>query len=209
MNLPPLAYQCNFSERSSEIVRGSTTEFMKALDSQTTVEGEASISVPVKVVNISAGANFKTVNSSARESSFNASSEGSTQQITTSAIATLYSYALSKGQMKHFFSQDFQADLSILKDLPSAMRFIRLYGTHFIKRADMGARYQENIYISSETTEREKKQIKRKADEDGVGLKVGVESSDGGAKGELAGDQTTNTNQESTDIFKNDITTKY
>lgn len=65
----------------------------------------------------------------------------------TSAIATLYNFSIREGEEEKYFSKEFQKDLLKVKDLTSAHKFASTYGTHYLKKAKMGARFQENIYF--------------------------------------------------------------
>ena len=75
--------------------------------------------------------------------------------MTVSAIATLYTFASKEGTEKTFLSEDFKADLAKVNSNETAFKFIRIYGSHYLKRAKMGARYQENIYFSETASSEE------------------------------------------------------
>lgn len=56
----------------------------------------------------------------------------------------------------------------------SAFEFIRIYGSHYLKRAKMGARYQENIFFSSSATETEMAAAKSAANSSSFGASASV-----------------------------------
>lgn len=97
IDLPPLAYMCDFSDRASEIVRGNSSEFMEEF--QESISHESSVKAGFLSDAFSFGTqnSYKTVHSSAMQSSFQAMQEGKTHQMVSSAIATLYTYALRDG----------------------------------------------------------------------------------------------------------------
>jgi len=97
MDIPPLSYQCHYSDRASEVTIGSSSEFMEAYESSVSHEAAASVSGGFLGASFSVEASYKNANSSARESSQAARAEGKERQMTTSAIATLYTYALTEG----------------------------------------------------------------------------------------------------------------
>jgi MAC/Perforin domain len=67
--------------------------------------------------------------------------QGKTKQMQTSALATLYTFALRTGEEQKMFSENFKSELLKVRSLTDAHRFIGLYGTHYMKKAKMGARY--------------------------------------------------------------------
>lgn len=64
-------------------------------------------------------------------------------------------------------------------DRKTALEFIKLYGTHFLTEAKMGARFQENIYLDSKLTETEKEDVRSKANSNAWGVSGGITSLSG------------------------------
>ena len=147
MDIPPLAYQCVFSDRASELTYGNSVEFMQESQKSVSYEGAASAEYD-GLFSASVEASFSNSNSSARSSSQTARTEGRTQQMQTSAIATLYTFAVKEGEEEKYLSEDFKKDLTTVKDWASAHKFVSTYGTHYMRKAKMGARFQENIYFT-------------------------------------------------------------
>ena len=125
---------------------------MEAYSQSISKEMSASASGGGFGVSASIEASYSCANSSAMQSSHSAKSEGKTKQMSTSAIATLYTFALREGEEQEFLAENFKADLASVVDQKSAFKFIKLYGSHYLSRAKMGARFQENIYFSEEAT---------------------------------------------------------
>jgi len=125
---------------------------MAAYSSSVSKETSAGVSAGGYGVEASVSASFSSANSSARQSSGSARKESKTKQMTTSAIASLYTFALRQGTEQTFLSEDFTKDLQKIRNNQQAFEFIRIYGSHYLKRAKMGARFQENIYFSEEAT---------------------------------------------------------
>ena len=94
--------------------------------------------------------------------------------MTTSAIATLYTFALRQGTEQSFLSDDFTKDLHNIRDNRQAFEFIRVYGSHYLNRAKMGARFQENIYFSEEATAQEMSSAKEQANSNAFGVEASV-----------------------------------
>lgn len=78
-----------------------------------------------------------------------------TRQVQTSAIATLYTFAIREGEEASYLSADFRADLEKVQSMAATHKFLATYGTHFMKKAKMGARYQENIYFDESASAEE------------------------------------------------------
>jgi len=76
-----------------------------------------------------------------------------------SALASLYTYKLKHQKMLEVFSPLLEQDLSKIATDRDAFYFIKMYGTHYVESAKMGARFQENIYFSEETSSDEIKQV--------------------------------------------------
>lgn len=155
MDIPPLAYMCIYSDRASEIVTGDSTEFMQAYSNSVSHDASGSVSGGYGGASVSVEASYAAANSSARQSSSTARSNGMNKQMSTSAIATLYTFALKSGTEQSYLSEDFKSDLQSVTDEASAFQFIKTYGSHYLKKAKMGARFQENIYFSEDATESE------------------------------------------------------
>lgn len=120
MDIPPLSYMCIYSDRASEIVTGNSSEFMQAYSSSISKESEYSAEAGGYGVSASVAVSMSSANSSARQSSSAARSEGKTSQMSTSAIATLYTFALKAGTEQTFLSEDFKSDLASVKDEETA-----------------------------------------------------------------------------------------
>lgn len=184
MDMPPLAFMCNYSDRATEIVTGNSVEFMQSFEKSITRAVGAEGGFSSEKAKATVGASFRNVNSQSRKSSFNAREEGSSKQMSISAVATLYSYALREGEEPTFLSQEFKEGLAEVKDVPSAVKFIGFFGTHYLKKAEMGARFQENIYFEESATEQERKEAWEQANGNvfsvsGSGSKTGEESAKG------------------------------
>jgi len=65
-------------------------------------------------------------------------------------------------------SKDFEDDIKALTNWNSYVELIGTYGTHYLKTAKMGARFQENIYFSSEATSEEISSAKSKANSNSI-----------------------------------------
>lgn len=137
------------------MVTGSTTDFMTAYDKSIShaISGKAYYGNEKSEGKIEAS--YRNVNSSAMNSSINARKDGNVQQMVISAEAKLYSYELSSGKIGDFLSEEFKKALEEVKDKKSAIKLISLFGTHYLTQADMGARYQENVFFTSEATSQE------------------------------------------------------
>lgn len=125
---------------------------MEAYEKSVSHSASASASGGFAGASFSVEASYRNANSSARQSSQTARSEGKERQMSVSAIATLYTFALKKGKEQSFLSKDFEDDLKKLKGWDTYVEFIATYGTHYLTKAKMGSRFQENIYFSSSAT---------------------------------------------------------
>lgn len=118
----------------------------------------------------------------------------------TSALASLYTFALRKGQEKEFLSEDFKADLEGINNWPTTYEFLSLYGTHYLKKAKMGARYQENIYFSEKASEEEIQSSSNEANSNS--FSASASASYGAFSGSVSGGrdsaESTETSEEST-----------
>lgn len=76
MDIPPLSYQCIYSDRASEITYGNTMQFMEASQKSVSYEASASVSGAVGAFSASVSASYSNSNSSARTSSQSAREEG-------------------------------------------------------------------------------------------------------------------------------------
>lgn len=171
MDIPPMSYQCIFSDRASEVSYGNSVEFMKATDSSVTHEGSVSGGYSGSF-SVSVEASYRNARSSSMAASRAQREEGNDRQMQTSAIATLYTYAIRTGEEKEFLSEEFLKDLAAIDDWPSTFEFFKNYGTHYMKRAKMGARYQENISFNSKATEEEISEAKSRARNDAFSASV-------------------------------------
>jgi len=120
MDIPPLAYQCVFTDRASEVTYGNSVEFMQESQKSVAYEGSVAASYNGIFFSASVEASFSFSNSSARSSSQAASNEGKAQQMQISAIATLYTFAVKEGDEEKYLSEDFKKDLLTVKDWESA-----------------------------------------------------------------------------------------
>lgn len=77
MDVPPLAYQCYFSDRATEVKIGSSTEFMENYEKSVAHSASASASGGLFGASFSVEAAYRNSNSSARQSSQKAREEGS------------------------------------------------------------------------------------------------------------------------------------
>lgn len=115
MDIPPLAFQCDSLDRASNPIKGNTVEFIKesekscAFDGKVFHETDEDFAATIE-------ASFTNSNSSARTSSEAARDRGSDKQIQTSAIATLYTFAVREGDEESYLSDDFKEDLLKVKD---------------------------------------------------------------------------------------------
>lgn len=69
-----------------------------------------------------------------------------------SAIASLYTYETDAMMAQMYLSKEFQEGLQTIKSWHETFGFIQSFGTHFLVKATMGARFQENIYFNEEVT---------------------------------------------------------
>lgn len=114
----------------------------------------------------------------------------------TSALATLYTFALRKGEETKYLSEDFKADLAKVNSYESAYDFFSLYGTHYLAKAKMGARFQENIYFSEKATEVDMQSTMNEANSNS--FSGSVEASYGAFSGEAsAGREASSSNESS------------
>lgn len=97
---------------------------------------------------------------------------GNERQMSTSAIATLYTFAIKEGSEKSFLSKDFEDDIKKLYAWDSYVKFVSTYGTHYLRTAKMGARFQENVYFSSESTSEEIAVARSEANSDSISASV-------------------------------------
>lgn len=141
MDIPPLSYQCVFSERASEVTFGNSVEFMEASAKSVAYDGAFEVATEGLAVEASVAAAYSNSNSSARSASKAAREQGMTRQMQTSAIATLYTFAIRKGEETMYLSEDFVNDVQKVENLEDAHEFIGTYGSHYMKKAKMGARY--------------------------------------------------------------------
>lgn len=92
LEIPPLSYMCEFSNRASEVVTGSSTDYLEAFDKAVSKAADAKVSVPIKKIKVNVGGSFRNANSSSRQASERALQEGNSQQIINTAVATLFTY---------------------------------------------------------------------------------------------------------------------
>lgn len=173
VDMPPLSYMCEFSERASEVVMGDSTEFMEAQQKSISKGGGLNAGIQSEKFSFGASTSFQNSNSSAREASRSAKNNSMEKQIYTSAIATLYTYALREGKEYEFLNEEFKNDIKKVRSKKEVYWFFSLYGTHYLKRAKMGARFQENIYLSNLATESEVKDIRNEANKDSFTMSAG------------------------------------
>lgn len=102
-------------------------------------------------VSVSYAAEFG--NSKSVEESTERRREGSLKQISNSAIASLFTYAMQPEAAQASLSDDFKKAVNKLTGEAGAFAFVQKYGTHYIEKAKMGARFEQNMYFSIEATE--------------------------------------------------------
>jgi hypothetical protein len=78
------------------------------------------------------------------------------------------------------FSKQFIELADKVKDEKTAFEFVKMFGSHYVSRAKMGARFEENYYFSEEASSSEITKARSKASEDSMSFSASVKGSGGG-----------------------------
>lgn len=127
----------------------------------------------------------------------------------TNAIASLYTFALRKGHEQDYLSDAFREGLEGITSWHETYEFIQTYGSHYIAKARMGARFQENIYFDENASETEMSSAKEAANESAFSVSASgsyggfsAEASYGQEKSGSSSESSSSSNSQSSSVSK-------